>query len=86
MNMKIPRILSAKIADSTTLLVQFSNHEWRKYDITQLWDKPMFYPLRDFNTFKNFTLDNHGYGIIWNEEIDISEYEIWVNGQPLSPI
>jgi hypothetical protein len=75
MNIKIPRILSAKIADSTTLLVQFSNHEWRRYDITQLWDKPMFYPLRDFNTFKNFTLDNHGYGIIWNEEIDISEYE-----------
>lgn len=84
--MQTPRIVSAKIANATTLLVEFSNQEWRQYDISYLLKKPMFYPLRNFSTFKNFTLDSNGYGIVWNEDIDISEHEIWTNGELLSPI
>nr|NCS23148.1 DUF2442 domain-containing protein [Microcystis aeruginosa BS13-02]NCS26968.1 DUF2442 domain-containing protein [Microcystis aeruginosa BS13-02] len=27
-----------------------------------------------------FQLDPSGSGIVWNDEVDISEYEIWING------
>jgi len=25
--------------------------------------------------------DKHGYGISWNDEIDLSESELWLNGE-----
>ena len=40
----------------------------------------MFSPLQQPALFKNFKVEREGYGIVWNEEIDISEYEIWKNG------
>lgn len=41
----------------------------------------MLYPLNNPNFFKNFQIDSTGCAIIWNEAIDISEYEIWQNGR-----
>lgn len=62
------------------MFVEFSNHKKRRYNIQNLLDKPMFFPLKNIAFFKNFQIDSSGSGIIWNDEIDISEYEIWVNG------
>jgi hypothetical protein len=45
----------------------------------------MFFPLKNPAFFKNFQIDPTGSGIIWNDEIDISEYEIWINGTERSP-
>ncbi|NEQ74410.1 MAG: DUF2442 domain-containing protein [Okeania sp. SIO2C9] len=78
--MLYPKIQSAQVVDNYTLLVHFSNYQTRKYNIQKLLDKPMFFPLKNFAFFKNFQIDPSGSGIIWNDEIDISEYEIWVNG------
>jgi hypothetical protein len=25
-------------------------------------------------------VDKHGYGIVWNDELDLSESEFWING------
>lgn len=81
--MKYPRILKAKAVDDFTLIVEFTDHEIKKYDIRQLFDIPMFSPLRQPAFFKNFDISEGGYGIVWNEEIDISEYELWENGEAL---
>jgi len=78
--MRYPKIISAKIIENYTLLVHFSNHQARKYNCEKLLEKTMFSPLKNYAFFKNFQLDPSGSGIIWNDEIDISEYEIWVNG------
>ncbi|WP_442937996.1 hypothetical protein [Nostoc sp.] len=40
----------------------------------------MFSPLRQPAFFQNFKVEQGGYGIVWNEEIDLSEYELWKNG------
>ena len=80
MNIKYPKIKSALAIDDRTLLVEFSNTEKRKYDITKLLLKEMFFPLKNPAFFKNFQVDPTGCGIVWNEDIDISEYEIWCNG------
>ncbi len=78
--MKPPKIISAQAVDDRTLLVEFSNHEVKRYDISNLLDKPMFAPLQNPGFFKNFCIELGGYGLVWNDEIDISEYELWQNG------
>ncbi len=81
--MNYPRVHKAKAIDDTTLIVEFTNQEVKKYDIRHLLDIPMFFPLRQPAFFKSFTIEQGGYGIVWNEEIDISEYELWKNSVPL---
>ena len=78
--MQYPKIKSAFAIDDRTLLVEFSNAEKRKYDITKLLTKEVFFPLKNAAFFKNFQVDSTGCGIVWNEDIDISEYEIWCHG------
>ncbi|MEA5451221.1 DUF2442 domain-containing protein [Leptolyngbya sp. CCNP1308] len=81
--MKYPRILKARAVDDFTLVVEFTNRKSKKYDIHQLLNIPMFSPLRQPAFFKNFEIAAGGYGIVWNEEVDISEYELWENGVAL---
>jgi hypothetical protein len=45
--MKYPTIKSAKPIDEHTILVEFSDNEIRRYDITPLLNKKMFEPLRN---------------------------------------
>ncbi|GAB4178973.1 MAG: DUF2442 domain-containing protein [Coleofasciculaceae cyanobacterium] len=78
--MNYPRIQEAKAIDDTTLVIEFTNQEVKKYDICHLLETPMFAPLRQPAFFNNFKVEPGGYAIVWNEEIDISEYELWKNG------
>ena len=80
--MQYPRIHSAKAINDHILLIEFENHERRKYDVNPLLEKEMFYPLRDSALFKNVQIEKGGYAVYWNDEIDISEYELWVHGTP----
>lgn len=81
--MKPPRIQSVKAVDEHTLLVEFDNQQKRNYDVTPLLSKEMFSPLTNFALFQSVKVDSGGYAVMWNENIDISEYELWVHGQPL---
>ncbi len=74
------RIISAKAIDNKTLIVKFTNFESRKYDISKLLDNPIFASLNNPEFFKNFRIESGGYGLVWNDEIDLSEYELWQHG------
>ncbi len=78
--MKYPRIHQAKAIDDTTLVIEFTNQEIKRYDIRPLLEIPMFFPLQQPAFFKNFKVEPGGYAIVWNEEIDLSEHELWKNG------
>jgi len=78
--MKPERIVFAKAIDDRTLMVKFTNLEIKKYDISKLLDNPMFATLRNPGFFRNFKIEPGGYALVWNEDIDISEYELWQNG------
>ena len=78
--MEYPTIISVIAIDKCTLLVEFSNNEYRKYNVTNLLEKEMFSPLKNPAFFKNVRIEKDGFALIWNEDIDISEYEIWTNG------
>ncbi|MDX2256737.1 MAG: DUF2442 domain-containing protein [Pseudanabaenaceae cyanobacterium bins.39] len=78
--MRLPKIISAQIIGDRTLLIEFSDSEFKQYDISNLLNKPMFAPLKNPSFFKSFRIEAGGYGLVWNEDIDISEYELWTNG------
>ena len=78
-----PRIHNAKAVDETTLMVEFTNRVVKKYDVRRLLDIPMFSPLRQPAFFRNFAVEPGGHAIVWNEEIDVSEYELWQHGVTL---
>ncbi len=82
--MKPPRIVSAQAIDARTLMVKFTNNEIRKYEIYKLLDNPLFSPLQNYGFFRNFRIESGGYGLVWNDDIDISEYELWQNGVSLT--
>jgi len=81
--MHLPTIISAKVIADRTLLIEFSDSEFKKYDVSNLLDKPMFAPLKNPSFFKDFKIEAGGYGLVWNEDIDISEYELCKNGVSL---
>ncbi|MDE2771895.1 MAG: DUF2442 domain-containing protein [Bacteroidota bacterium] len=82
--MRAPKVLSVVTVDENTLLVEFDNEQKKKYDVTHLLDKDMFSPLKNPVLFRLVQVEKGGYAVYWNSEIDISEYELWRNGQLLA--
>jgi Protein of unknown function (DUF2442) len=62
------------------LLVDFDNGTGKKYDFKKNLSNPLFQELQDKVLFKQLTVDSGGYGISWNDDLDLSEYELWQNG------
>lgn len=79
--MNVPKIKSAIAIDERTMLIEFDNQQKKKYDITPLLEKEMFSPLNNPALFKSVKVEQGGYAVVWNENIDISEYELWKNGE-----
>ena len=44
--MRLPKVFSAKVIGDRTLLIEFSDREFKQYDISNLLNKPMFAPLK----------------------------------------
>jgi len=84
MSMDAPKILSVRVELPRTLLVEFVGKQWRRYDITPLLDLPAFEPLRNEALFASVHADRGGYGVIWNDDIDLAEYELWTKGVPVA--
>lgn len=68
--------------------VCFENGDRRHYDVKPLFDRwPAFQALRDIpGLFKLVRVDVGGYGISWNDDIDLACNELWNNGEFVSPL
>ena len=64
------------------LSVQFSEGATKIYDVTPLFDQiPVFAELKNNpEEFYCVTVDIGGYGIVWNDDLDLSCDELWENG------
>ena len=63
------------------LSVQFSEGVTKIYDVKPLFQRiPAFKLLESDNDFGSVYVDVGGYGIIWNDELDLSCDELWDNG------
>jgi hypothetical protein len=68
-----------------TLLVDFATGEQKHYNV-----KPLFATWEPFKTlmstyglFEQVRVDAGGYGISWNDDIDLSCNELYENGSPV---
>ena len=63
------------------LSVQFAEGVTKIYDVKPLFDKiKPFAALIDVVEFEGVTVDIGGYGIVWNDDLDLSCDELWENG------
>lgn len=80
---KYPKILNVESAKGKRLVVTFSNGIKKLYDCSPLLESDTFSPLINEALFKSVQVDKHGYGIIWTDDLDLSESELWINGTPI---
>ena len=75
-----PKITDVKPLDGYNLLVTFNNGIIKNYDFKKLLSQPVFLALNNVFLFKSVKVDSGGYGIFWNDELDLAESELWING------
>jgi hypothetical protein len=76
----IPRVSEVYPDPDRRLRVIFDNGVEKIYDCKLVIERFNFQPLRNESFFKLVHVDPGGYGISWNADIDLSEYELWTNG------
>ena len=81
--MKIPQILTVRPLEDKKLLVKFINEVEKIYDCEQILQLEAFQLLHNEAFFKAVRVDPGGYGVSWNDDVDLSEYELWTNGVEL---
>lgn len=76
-----PRIKSIKPCSEYKLLIEFTNGTQKEYDMNSLINiDKMYEPLKNLALFNSVVVDGGGYGVSWNDNIDMSEHELWSNG------
>ena len=79
-----PKVADVHALPDHQLLITFRNGERRHYDFKPLLSRPASHALQNSTFFATVKADPFGYGIIWNDELDLAESELWLNGTPLS--
>ena len=76
-----PKVKLVTPLSGKQLFVTFTTGDTRVYDCTPLLNESPFHSLKDDVFFKNVHVDQTGYGVVWNDYVDLSESELWINGK-----
>jgi hypothetical protein len=79
--MVYPGVQSVTPLPGKRLRVTFTSGKSKVYDCTPLLKKEPFAPLRNGAFFANVRPAHGGYGVVWNDEVDLSESELWLHGK-----
>jgi hypothetical protein len=79
------RVTSVRPLAGKRLLVGFENGVSKVYDCTPLLAQEPFAALSNESLFRSLQADPHGYGIVWSEELDLAESELWLHGEVGEP-
>ena len=75
------KVKAAAPLPNMRLSVQFANGATKLYDVKPLMERfPVFCALKDEELFASVEVDVGGYGIVWNDDIDLSCDELWERG------
>ena len=67
--------------DNYMLFVEFCEGVSKIYDIKPLFERiPIFKELKENNLFYQVHVDVGGYGVVWNDKIDLAAEELYYNG------
>jgi hypothetical protein len=84
--MMFNKITDVEPLENYHLLVHFETGDTKKYDVGSLFEEwSSFRSLERIDgLYKLVKIDPGGYGISWNDEIDISSDELYQNGVSIS--
>ncbi|WP_028992214.1 DUF2442 domain-containing protein [Thermoanaerobacter thermocopriae] len=77
------KVVSVKATDDYKLIVVFDNGTVKEYDMKPKLNEWPFELLKNKAFFKAVKVDAGGYGVSWNSELDLSEYELWKNDKEI---
>ena len=82
------RIVFVKPMDNTILLATFQNGIEKTYDVKTMFAMfPQMQILeKDKTLFNSVVVDTGGYGVSWNDNLDIESEEIWENGTEVGKV
>ena len=65
------------------LIAQFDDGTIKSYDVGKLAERNKVFRIFESKTvlFAKAKVDAGGYGVVWNEALDLSSDEIWANGE-----
>lgn len=65
------------------LLAEFYDGSVKKYDVKPLMQKIPVFQMLDYvhGLFEHVQVDQGGYGIVWNDELDLDCNELYFNGE-----
>jgi len=69
------------IPQEYSLIVTFNNGITKKVSLLHKLDESLYEDLKNKILFEQVQVDPGGYGISWNDDIDMSEYELWQIGE-----
>ncbi len=78
-----PKIINVKPYAKNKLMVVFETGDAKIYDCSPLLKSDPFTSLKNNSLFANVSVSFGGYGIEWNDDIDLSESELWLNGKQI---
>lgn len=81
---KYPKIKSVKSLENKKLEIIFEGDIKKIYDCSLILNEEPFIALKNNALFNNVHVDPAGYGVSWNDQIDLSESELWINGKNLA--
>ncbi|KAI3350209.1 DUF2442 domain-containing protein [Clostridium botulinum] len=82
--MNIPKIKQIKInSQQYVLIVIFDNGITKEINFDEKLKDDFYADLRNRLLFEQAKVDAGGYGVSWNDDIDISEYELWNMGKTI---
>lgn len=82
-----PKVKDVEPLEGKMLRVTFDNGEVKTYDCRPLLTEESFRVLESEAYFRCVRADDHGYGVVWSDEVDLAESELWFRGKskPRSP-
>ena len=86
--MTLTKVKAVEALPDKQLRVTFADGTVKRYTCQPLLDHPSFRLLRDEAFFRAVQVDRHGYGVVWNDDVDLAESELWLHGtlEPAAPI
>lgn len=82
------RIKAVKTLNNDILSVVFQNGVIKEYDLKNIFSMfPQYKVLRnDKDLYNKVQVDTGGYGLSWNDDLDLAAEEIWENGVEVGTI
>ena len=79
------KVKEVRALENFKLCLQFAEGVTKIYDLNPLISEIPAFKIFEKNPylFKDVTVDIGGYGIIWNDELDLSCDELWENGESI---